>query len=56
MEPSGAEWRKSTLRQGDGNNYVEVASNLPGIVAVHDSKAPGRHLHGERRCDVRPDE
>lgn len=39
MDLSGAEWRKSTLSQGD-NNCVEVALNLPGIVAVRDSKAP----------------
>ncbi|MEU3166810.1 DUF397 domain-containing protein [Streptosporangium sp. NPDC006930] len=40
MDLSGAEWRKSTLSQGGGNNCVEVARNLPGIVAVRDSKAP----------------
>ncbi|MGW0587581.1 DUF397 domain-containing protein [Streptosporangium sp. NPDC002607] len=40
MDLSGAEWRKSTLSQGGGNNCVEVALNLPGIVAVRDSKAP----------------
>lgn len=36
---SGAEWRKSR-RSGGGNNCVEVARNLPGIVAVRDSKDP----------------
>ncbi|WP_329083569.1 DUF397 domain-containing protein [Streptosporangium sp. NBC_01469] len=40
MDLSSAEWHKSTLSQGDGNNCVEVARNLPGIVAVRDSKAP----------------
>lgn len=40
MDLSDAEWRKSTLSQGGGNNCVEVARNLPGIVAVRDSKAP----------------
>ncbi|GAA4207250.1 DUF397 domain-containing protein [Streptosporangium oxazolinicum] len=40
MDLSGAEWNKSSLSQGDGNNCVEVARNLPGIVAVRDSKAP----------------
>ncbi|MFJ2029737.1 DUF397 domain-containing protein [Streptosporangium sp. NPDC087985] len=38
MDLSGAEWHKSTLSQGGGNNCVEVARNLPGIVAVRDSK------------------
>ncbi|SFL06702.1 protein of unknown function [Streptosporangium canum] len=40
MDLSDAQWHKSTLSQGDGNNCVEVARNIPGIVAVRDSKAP----------------
>ena len=35
---SGAMWRKSS-RSGSGN-CVEVARNLPGVVAVRDSKDP----------------
>lgn len=35
---SGAVWRKSTRSDGNGGNCVEVARNLPGIVAVRDSK------------------
>ncbi|MFG1744163.1 DUF397 domain-containing protein [Micromonospora chalcea] len=36
----GAQWRKST-RSGDNNgNCVEFADNLPGFVAVRDSKDP----------------
>ncbi|MFF5110977.1 DUF397 domain-containing protein [Streptosporangium sp. NPDC000509] len=42
MDLSGAEWHKSTLSQGDNNNCVEVARNLPGIVAVRDSKTPDK--------------
>jgi hypothetical protein len=37
---TGARWRKST-RSGDNNGAcVEVADNLPGVVAVRDSKDP----------------
>ncbi|MFC7381531.1 DUF397 domain-containing protein [Sphaerisporangium rhizosphaerae] len=38
-DPLGAQWRKSTY-SGDTGNCVEVASNLPGCVAVRDSKIP----------------
>ena len=41
---SGAIWHKS-VRSNNGGNCVEVASNLPGIVAVRDSKnVPGPEL------------
>jgi len=36
----GAQWRKSTYTGSNGGNCVEVAGNLPGIVAVRDSKDP----------------
>ena len=35
---SGARWRKSTRSGDNGGDCVEVATNLPGIVAVRDSK------------------
>jgi hypothetical protein len=35
---NGARWRKSTRSGGNGGNCVEVADNLPGLVAVRDSK------------------
>ncbi|MEU0546742.1 DUF397 domain-containing protein [Micromonospora sp. NPDC005979] len=35
---SGAIWRKSTRSGDNGGDCVEVATNLPGIVAVRDSK------------------
>jgi hypothetical protein len=37
---TGAIWRKSA-RSNNGGACVEVARNLPGIVAVRDSKNPG---------------
>ncbi|MEU5943696.1 DUF397 domain-containing protein [Micromonospora sp. NPDC047548] len=38
---TGADWRKSTRSGGNGGDCIEVADNLPGIVAVRDSKDPG---------------
>jgi hypothetical protein len=35
-----AEWRKSSYSGSNGGDCVEVASNLPGVVAVRDSKDP----------------
>lgn len=35
-----AEWRKSSFSSGSGGNCVEVATNLPGVIAVRDSKDP----------------
>lgn len=40
MELTGANWRKSTRSNTTGGDCVEVADNLPGIVAVRDSKDP----------------
>ncbi|OKI65053.1 DUF397 domain-containing protein [Micromonospora sp. CB01531] len=40
MELTGARWRKSTRSSGQGGACVEVADNLPGLVAVRDSKDP----------------
>ena len=40
---SRAVWHKSTFSNGNGGNCVEVARNLPGIVAVRDSKQPHAH-------------
>ncbi len=39
MDLSNAVWRKST-RSGSSGDCVEVAGNLPGVVAVRDSKDP----------------
>jgi hypothetical protein len=37
---AGAQWRKSSYSSGSGGACVEVATNLPGLVAVRDSKNP----------------
>jgi len=37
---SRAAWRKSSRSSSNGGQCVEVARNLPGIVAVRDSKDP----------------
>jgi len=45
METIGPHWRKSRYSGNGGGNCVEVALNLPGVVAVRDSKNPdGGHL------------
>ena len=40
VDLSRADWRKSTYSNGNGGACVEVARNIPGIVAVRDSKNP----------------
>lgn len=40
MDLSAAAWRKSSLSGSNGGQCVEVAANLPGAVAVRDSKNP----------------
>ncbi|WP_405152151.1 DUF397 domain-containing protein [Sphaerisporangium sp. NBC_01403] len=37
---SPALWRKSSKSGSDGGSCVEVATNLPGVVGVRDSKDP----------------
>ncbi|GGL07346.1 DUF397 domain-containing protein [Planomonospora parontospora] len=40
MDLSAAVWRKSSRSSGNGGQCVEVADNLPSVVAVRDSKDP----------------
>jgi Domain of unknown function (DUF397) len=35
-----AQWRTSSYSGSNGGTCVEVAGNLPGVVAVRDSKDP----------------
>jgi Domain of unknown function (DUF397) len=37
---TGAKWRKSSYSSANGGACVDVAGNLPGVVAVRDSKDP----------------
>jgi hypothetical protein len=41
MDLTRADWRKSSYSGTNGGNCVEVARNLPSVVAVRDSKDPG---------------
>ena len=41
MDLTRADWRKSSYSGTNGGNCVEVARNLPGLIAVRDSKNPG---------------
>jgi hypothetical protein len=40
MDLSRADWHKASYSSTNGGACVEVAGNLPGIVAVRDSKDP----------------
>ena len=40
MDLTRADWRKSSYSGGNGGTCVEVARNLPDVVAVRDSKNP----------------
>jgi hypothetical protein len=40
MDINHAKWRKSSYSGDNGGACVEVARNLPGVVAVRDSKDP----------------
>jgi Domain of unknown function (DUF397) len=40
MDLSRADWRKASYSSTNGGDCVDVARNLPGAVAVRDSKDP----------------
>jgi hypothetical protein len=37
---SNAVWRTSSFSSSNGGQCIEVAANLPGVVALRDSKDP----------------
>ncbi|WP_424534841.1 DUF397 domain-containing protein [Sphaerisporangium viridialbum] len=41
MDLSTAHWCKSSFSGDNGGHCVEVAADLPGSIAVRDSKNPG---------------
>jgi len=45
IDLSQAQWRKATRSNGANTGCVEVAANLPGVVAVRDSTSPGLGAH-----------
>jgi Domain of unknown function (DUF397) len=44
IDLSRASWRKARRSQANGG-CVEVAANLPGVIAVRDSKRPEEGAH-----------
>jgi hypothetical protein len=42
---SHAQWRKATRSGSANGGCVEIASNLPGVIAIRDSKRPGDGAH-----------
>jgi hypothetical protein len=46
IDLSRAEWHKASRSTSGSGGCVEIAANLPGIVAIRDSKRPedGAHL------------
>ena len=51
IDLSRAEWRKSSY-SGQSGNCVEVARNLPGLVAVRDSEKPDGAKAGDLAGDL----
>jgi len=45
VDLSQAAWRKSSRSVGNQDNCVEIAMNLPGVVAIRDSKNPHGGAH-----------
>lgn len=50
VDLSRAVWQKSSYSGGNGGQCVEVAINVPGVVAIRDSKRPGDGAHIIKRA------
>jgi Domain of unknown function (DUF397) len=46
---SGAVWRKAARSSSGTGGCVEVASNLPGVIGIRDSKRPEDGAHAVDR-------
>jgi hypothetical protein len=48
IDLSGAVWQKASLSTSGNGGCVEIAFNLPGVIAIRDSKRPedGAHIIG----------
>ena len=42
---SHAAWRKASSSNGTNGGCVEIAANIPGVIAVRDSKRPEGGAH-----------
>jgi hypothetical protein len=45
IDLSRAAWRKASASTGNNGGCVEIAANLPGVVAIRDSKRPEGGAH-----------
>lgn len=45
IDLSQARWRKATKSNGANTGCVEIAANLPGVVALRDSQHPEAGAH-----------
>ncbi len=51
IDLSQATWRKASRSNGGNGGCVEVAANLPDVIAVRDSKCPEGGAHVVGRAD-----
>lgn len=50
IDLSRAQWRKAASSTSGTGGCVEIASNLPGVVAIRDSKRPEDGAHVVNRA------
>lgn len=51
IDLSRAAWRKASRSNGGNGGCVEIAANLPEVIAVRDSKRPEGGAHVIERAD-----